>query len=72
VASLDLDKPKCAALLGAPVSGGNGGVKRLKAGAISYPQRFGGSLNLNVHYHVEPRARGFIHCRVPLQQSCSG
>ena len=26
--------------------------ERLRGGAICFPQRFGGSLNLNVHYHV--------------------
>jgi hypothetical protein len=26
--------------------------QRLRGGAICFPQRFGGSLNLNVHYHV--------------------
>jgi hypothetical protein len=25
---------------------------QLRGGAICFPQRFGGSLNLNVHYHV--------------------
>lgn len=26
--------------------------RALRGGAVSFPQRFGGSLNLNVHYHV--------------------
>jgi len=26
--------------------------KRARSGAVQFPQRFGGSLNLNVHYHV--------------------
>jgi Putative transposase len=30
----------------------SGGGQRVECGAISFPQRFGGSLNLNVHYHV--------------------
>jgi hypothetical protein len=28
------------------------GVARARGGAVCFPQRFGGSLNLNVHYHV--------------------
>ena len=28
------------------------GFKKARGGAICFPQRFGGSLNLNVHYHV--------------------
>ncbi|HWA78502.1 MAG TPA: transposase [Polyangiaceae bacterium] len=28
------------------------GIRGAQGGAISFPQRFGGSLNLNVHYHV--------------------
>jgi len=31
---------------------GAAGVKAPKTGAIVFPQRFGGSLNLNVHFHV--------------------
>ena len=27
-------------------------LRRVRGGAICFPQRFGGSLNLNVHYHV--------------------
>lgn len=30
----------------------NDAAKLLRGGAVSFPQRFGGSLNLNVHYHV--------------------
>ena len=30
----------------------NDAAKFLRGGAVSFPQRFGGSLNLNVHYHV--------------------
>jgi hypothetical protein len=28
------------------------GIPRARGGAVCFPQRFGGSLNLNVHYHV--------------------
>ncbi|HWA73779.1 MAG TPA: transposase [Polyangiaceae bacterium] len=28
------------------------GIQGARGGAVSFPQRFGGSLNLNVHYHV--------------------
>ena len=28
------------------------GIPRPRGGAVQFPQRFGGSLNLNVHYHV--------------------
>jgi hypothetical protein len=28
------------------------GIPRSRGGAVRFPQRFGGSLNLNVHYHV--------------------
>jgi hypothetical protein len=33
-------------------SAGMAGLRRVQGGAICFPQRFGGSLNLNVHYHV--------------------
>jgi hypothetical protein len=33
-------------------SAGIAGLRRVRGGAICFPQRFGGSLNLNVHYHV--------------------
>lgn len=28
------------------------GIRKARSGAVLFPQRFGGSLNLNVHYHV--------------------
>ena len=31
--------------------------EKLRGGAICFPQRFGGSLNLNVHFHVIGRRR---------------
>jgi len=31
---------------------GIAGLRRVRGGAICFPQRFGGSLNLNVQYHV--------------------
>ncbi len=33
-------------------SAGIAGLRRAQCGAICFPQRFGGSVNLNVHYHV--------------------
>jgi hypothetical protein len=31
---------------------GLSGIRDARTGAICFPQRFGGSLNLDVHYHV--------------------
>jgi hypothetical protein len=40
-----------------------GGFRRpptIRGGAVCFPQRFGGSLDLNVHYHVLSRTRARV------------
>jgi hypothetical protein len=46
-------------------------IRGAHGGAISFPQRFGGSLNLNVHYHVviPDACFGFAHRGGPWTES---
>ncbi len=39
--------------------------RRARSGAVQFPQRFGGSLNLNVHYHVAVPDGVFVRDRAP-------